>query len=55
MNAATTITVTEQGALYYFRVIPMTSIDEFIENAGMLVKRGDVALGEEMGWWKVVA
>lgn len=55
MNAATTVTVAENGALYCFRVIPMTSIEEFIENAGMLVKRTDVALGEEMGWWKVVA
>jgi hypothetical protein len=51
----TTITVTEAGTLYYFSVIPMTTINEFIENAGLLVKRSDVALGEEMGWWKVVA
>ncbi len=51
----TTITVPENGALYYFRVIPMTGIAEFIENVGMLAKRTDVALGEEMGWWKVVA
>jgi hypothetical protein len=51
----TTITVTEAGTLYLFRVIPLTSIAEFIENAGLLVKRTDVALGEEMGWWKVVA
>ena len=50
----TTITVTEAGALYYFRVIPLTGIAEFVENARMLVKRTDVALGEEMGWWKVV-
>ena len=51
----TTLTVTEAGALYIFRVIPLTTIAEFIESAGMLVKRTDVALGEEMGWWKVVA
>ena len=54
MNAAT-ITVTEAGNLYAFRVIPLTSVAEFIANSGLLVKRTDVALGEEMGWWKVVA
>jgi len=50
----TTITVTEKGCLYIYHVIPLTSIDEFIENAGMLQKRTDVALAEEMGWWKVI-
>jgi hypothetical protein len=51
---ATTITVTERGTIYAFRVIPLTSISEFVENAGMLVKCSDVKLGEEMGWWKVL-
>ena len=50
-----TITVTEAGTLYFFRVVPLTGLDEFAENAGLLVKRSDVALGEEMGMWKVVS
>lgn len=54
MNKATTITVIENGFINAFSVIPMTSISEFIENASILVKVSDVALGEEMGWWKVV-
>lgn len=54
MNA-TTITVTEQGSLYAFRVIPLTSLSEFFDNVALLQKQTDVALGEEMGWWKVVA
>lgn len=54
MNQATTITVIENGVINAFSVIPMTGIEEFIENAGMLVKVSDVALGEEMGWWKVL-
>ena len=52
---ATTITVTEQGSLYAFRVVPLTSLPEFFDNVALLQKQTDVALGEEMGWWKVVA
>lgn len=54
MQAATTITVAHEGELHIFRVIPLTSIGEFVENAGMLVKPTDVALGAEMGWWTVL-
>ena len=54
MSQATTITVTHNGELICFRVVPLTSVSEFIENAAMLVKPSDVALGEEMGWWKVL-
>jgi hypothetical protein len=51
----TTVTVIENGVINAFRVVPLTSISEFIENAAMLVKCTDVALGAEMGWWEVVA
>lgn len=54
-HKTTAITVIENGIINVFNVIPMTTIEEFVENAGLLVKVTDVALGEEMGWWKVVA
>ena len=55
MTKATTITVMKNGSLYAFRVIPLTDIASFIENAGSLKTCADVAKGEKNGWWKVVA
>lgn len=53
MNSAMTITVTEGDTAYFFSLVPMTSLDEFVENVGLLTKCSDVQLGVEMGWWKV--
>jgi hypothetical protein len=55
MNKPTTITVAERGTLYAFRVVPLTSILEFIDNVGTLKQQSDVLKGAKLGWWKVVA
>lgn len=55
MTKATTIAIPHNGELIAFRLIPMTSISEFLDNVALLVKPSDVALGEEMGWWMVAA
>lgn len=51
---ATTVTVTHNGELHIFKLVPLTPIAEFLDNVALLVKPTDVALGAEMGWWDVV-
>lgn len=49
-----TITVQEKSETFFFKLAPLTDLEEFLENVSLIISPYCVKLGEEMGLWKII-